>query len=102
MIACATKEDFAQAVGRKTATKAEFKAEVVRKLLSTVNATQSINMIATSAILAKVAEKAPGAAGAQAQQALDVLKTVEGFSTAITIQKDIDILVGVNTMDNET
>jgi hypothetical protein len=102
MIACATKADFEEAVARQKGTKSGFKAEVVKNLMSTVNAKQSINMIATSGILAKLAENAPAGAGAQIQQATALLKSMEGFSAAITIQKDIDFQLGVNTKDNET
>jgi hypothetical protein len=102
MIACATKADFEEAVARQKGTKSGFKAEVVKNLMSTVNAKQSISMIATSNILAKLAENAPQGAGAQAQQAVAILKSMEGFSAAVTIQKDIDFQLGVNTKDNET
>jgi hypothetical protein len=54
-------------------------------------------------MLVKLAEKAPeGAGGDQAKQAMAFLKQMEGFSTAVTIDKDIDFQLGVNTMDNET
>jgi hypothetical protein len=101
LIACANKADFEEAVARMKGTKSGFKAAVVKNLMNTVNAKQSINMIATSNILGELAKKAPNAGG-QAQQAIEILKTMEGFSAALTIQKDIDIQVGVNTKDNDT
>jgi len=103
MIACASKADFTEAVGRLTGTmEAKFKADAVKALLKTINAKQSISVLSTSALLAKLAEGAPQAGGAQAKQALDVLKQTDGLSAAITIQKDIDFQVGVNAKDNDT
>lgn len=103
MIACVTKKDFAEAVARNEGNKgAAFKTDVIKKLITTVNSKQSISMVATSKILAKLAENAPQANGNQAQQALAFLKTMDGFSAAVTIQKDIDFQLGVNTMDAET
>ncbi len=103
LIACATKKDFEDAVARNNGNKATaFKADVIKKLITTVNTKQSISMVATSKMLAKLAENAPQANGAQAQQALAFLKTMDGFSAALTIQKDIDFQLGVNTMDAET
>jgi hypothetical protein len=104
MIACATKSDFAEAAARLAGDKApKFKSEVFKSLLETTNSKQSISFAATSAMLLKLAEKAPeGAGGAQAKQAIDVLKQMDGFSAAVTIQKNIDFQLGVNTKDNET
>ena len=104
MIACATKADFAEAVDRLNGEKApNYKSAVFKGLLETVNNKQSISFVATSDMLAKLAEKAPeGAGGAQAAQAIALLKQLDGISTAVTIQKNIDFQLGVNTKDNET
>lgn len=103
MIACGNKKDFEDAVARNEGNSpANFKAAVIKNLMSTVNAKQSINMVATSKILAKMAENAPQGGGAQAQQAIDFLKTMEGFSAALTIQKNIDFQLGVNAQDADT
>ena len=51
--------------------------------------------------MAKLAEKAPD--GAQGiQQATAMLKKLDGFSAAVTIQKDIDFELGVNMKDADT
>lgn len=104
MIACATKADFAEAVARLNGDKSpNFKSAVFKSLLETVNNKQSMSIVATGSMLAKLAEKAPeGAGGAQAAQAIAVLKQMDGFSAAVTIQKNIDFQLGVNTKDNET
>ena len=104
MIACATKADFAEAVDRLNDEKApNYKSAIFKGLLETVNNKQSISFVATSIMLTKLAEKAPeGAGGAQAEQAIALLKQLDGFSTAVTIEKNIDFQLGVNTKDNET
>jgi hypothetical protein len=101
MVACASRKDVESAVARQRSAKPEFKAAVVKNLVSTVNAKQSLSMIATSKVLGKLAENAP-MGGAKAQQAVDFLKTMDGFSFAVTIQKDIDFQVGVNAKDGPT
>lgn len=103
MIACATKADFIEAVARANGTKsANFKAASFKSLLSTVNAKQSISIVATSEMMAKLAEKAPEGAGDQVKQATQILKQMDGFSAAVTIAKNIDFQVGVNTKDGDT
>ena len=104
VIATASKADFAEAVsrlnGRKTAA---FKSEVIKSLLETVNSKQSISLVATSNLMAKLAENAPqGAGGDKAKQFMEILKQTDGFSTAVTIQKDIDFLFGINTKNADT
>ncbi len=104
MIACATKADFAEAVDRLNDEKTpNYKSVVFKGLLETVNNKQSISFVATSNMLTKLAEKAPeGAGGVQAAQAIALLKQLDGFSTAVTIQKNIDFQLGVNAKDKET
>jgi hypothetical protein len=102
MIAAATKADFADAVARFKGTKDSSLKTEVKDLLKTVNSKQSINAIATSNILAKLSEKAPQGNNEQAKMAVAALNKLEGVSLAITVQKDIDFQVGVNTKDKET
>lgn len=103
LIACATKADFAEAVARSGGTKAgTFKAPVIKNLIETTNARQSISFVATSKLLSKLAENNPNAGNDQAKMAMAALQQVDGFSAAITIEKNIDFLVGVNTKDAET
>jgi hypothetical protein len=102
IVACASKKDIEAAVARQRLAKPDFKSAVVKNLVSTVSGKQSISIIATSQVLSKLAENAPMGGGGQAQQAIDFLKTMDGFSAAITIQKDIDYQLGVNTKDAET
>ncbi len=104
MIACATKGDFAEAAGRLAGDKsANFKSAVFKSLIETVNSKQSISFVATSNMMLKLADKAPeGAGGAQAKQAIDILKQLDGLSTAITVTKNIDFQLGVNTKDADT
>lgn len=104
VIATASKVDFAEAVARLNGNKkAAFKTEVIKSLLETVNAKQSISLVATSNIMAKLAENAPqGGAGDKAKQVMEVLKTMDGFSAAVTIKTDIDFLLGINTKDADT
>ncbi len=103
MIACATKADFAEAVARSNGTKAgAFKTESFKNLLETTNAKQSISFVATSKILSKLAENNPNAGGDQAKMAMAAMQQLEGFSAAITIQKDVDVQVGINAKDAES
>ena len=104
IIACGSKADFAEAVGRANGTKsANFKSASFKSLVETVNNKQSISFVTTSAMLVKLSEKAPkGAGGDQAKQALEMLKQLDGFSAAITVQKNIDFQLGVNTKDPNT
>ena len=102
-IASATKEDFVEAANRHAANKkAAFKSESMRNLLETVNTKQSLSIVATSNIFAKLAENLPeGAQGDKLDKAMDILKQSNGFSAAITIEKDIDFLFGVDAKDKE-
>jgi hypothetical protein len=104
MIVCAAKADFTEAVARLNGSKTtNFKSAVFKNLLETINNKQSISFVATSAMLLKLAEKAPeGAGGDQAKQAMAFLKQMDGFSAAVTIEKNIDFQLGVNTMDADT
>jgi hypothetical protein len=103
MIACAAKNDFAEAVARFNGTKAgTFKAEVFKSLLSTTNNKQSLSFVATGKLVNKLAENNPNANNDQAKMVIAALKNVEGFSAAITIAKDIDFQLGVNAKDAET
>jgi hypothetical protein len=103
MIACATKKDFEEAVARSNDDKKpSFKSNLIKNLLSTVNDKQSISVIATSEIVAKLSENNPNAGNPQAKGALDQLKKMDAFSLAITIEKDIDFQVGVSAKDDKT
>jgi hypothetical protein len=102
MIACATKADFTEAVARAGGTKAAtFKAPAFNKLLETVNTKQSISFAATAKVMAKLAENNPNAGNDQAKMAMAFIDKTEGFSAAITIQKNIDVQLGLNTKDAE-
>ena len=102
MILCGSKTDFAEAVDRfKGTKKAAFKADVVKGLLETISPKQSISMVATSNMMSRVADNAPQA-GAQAKAAVAAIQQVDGASIAITLQKDLEILIGVNAKDKET
>jgi hypothetical protein len=102
MIACATQTDFAEAVARINGTKsANFKNAAFKSLVGSVNSKQSISIVATSNLMTKLADKAPEGAP-QVQQAVALLKKMDGFSAAVTIQKDIDFELGVNTKDADT
>jgi hypothetical protein len=103
MIACVTKADFAGAVARANGTKTStFKAEVFKSLLQTTSTKQSISFVATSKILNKLAENNPNAGNDQAKMAMAALQQVDGFSAAITIEKNIDFQLGINAKDAET
>ncbi len=103
MIACAAKEDFEEAVARFNGSKkANFKSDLVKNLLKTVDDKQSISMVATSEVLAKLSEKRPNADNQGAKMALEGLKKMDAFSLAVTIEKDIDFQVGVNAKDDKT
>jgi hypothetical protein len=102
MIACATKDDFAEAVARLNGTKSgAFKDKAFDSLVKAVNNKQSISIVATANIMSKFAEKAPEGAP-QVQQAAEFLKQMTAFSAAITIQKDIDFELGVNAKEEKT
>jgi hypothetical protein len=102
MIACTSKTDFATAVARLSGSQAaSFKAEF-KSAVGALSNKQSISIAATSAALLKLMDKLPDAAAAQADKASPILKQLDGFSAFITIQKDIDFQIGVNTKDAET
>lgn len=102
MIMTATKADFAEAASRAASGKsANFKSAVFKSLTETVNNKQSISMVATSSIMLKLADKAPQG-NPQAQQVIDALKQLDGVSAAVTIAKNVDFLIGVNTKDADT
>ena len=103
MIACATRADFADAVARLNSSKAgAFRSETFKGLLETVNKKQSISFAATSKFINQVTENNPNAGNDQFKIVLGLLQQLEGSSMAITIQKNIDFQVGVNTKDAET
>ena len=102
MVVCATKNDFTDTVARFNGTKtskmkAEFKA-----LLDTVNSKQSLSIVATTAVLGKLAENLPEGAADKAKAGAAALQQVEGLSFAITIQKNVDFQIGVNAKDAKT
>ena len=102
MIATTSKADYTEAVARLNGVKqAAFKAEV-RSLLKTTNNKQSISVLATSAVMTKLADKAPAGAGDQIKKAGEFLKGIEGLSMAITIEKNIDFQLGVNSKDEKS
>jgi len=99
MVISASKEDVTEAIGRlSSGKKAAFKADVIKSLLETVNSKQSINVVATSGMMTKIAENAPQGG----DKAKDALETIDGLSVAITIDKDIDFQLGVNAKTKET
>jgi hypothetical protein len=103
MIACSTKDDFRGAVDRLAASKpGAFASPSFKALIEAADKQQSIGIVATSKLLAKLAEKAPEGAGDQAKAALGFLDQVEGFHLGVTIQKNIDLVVGLNAKDAET
>jgi hypothetical protein len=104
MIACVTKADFAEAVARLNGSKTAgtFKSESFKNRLETINRKQSISFAATSKIMGKLAENNPNAGNDQAKIAIAALQQLDGFSAAITIQKNIDFQVGINAKDAET
>lgn len=102
LIACSTKKDFTDAVARSGGKGAgKFKSETVTNLLQTVSNKQSISFVATSKVLSKLADNAPEGAP-QAKMAVEAIKQMDGFSAAITIQKDINVQVGLNMKDADT
>jgi len=103
MIACTAKSDFAEAVARFNGTKAStFKDAAFKNLVQTTNNKQSISFVATGKIMNKLAEKNPNAGNDQAKMLMAVLQQVDGFSAAVTIEKNIDFQLGVNAKDAET
>jgi hypothetical protein len=79
---------------KKTSLKKELKA-----LLKATNAKQSISAVATGAALARLTAKAPVP---NADQALEVLKALDGLSGAITIDKDVQFQLGIAARDENT
>lgn len=101
LIVAPSKADFSEAVGRLNGTKEpSIKAEI-KNLLDTVNAKQSLSVVATGTLLAKLAENAPQA-NDQAKAAAGFLQKLDGASVAITMDRNIDFQVGVTTPDNKT
>jgi hypothetical protein len=103
MLATATKADFTEAVARMKGTKQSSLKPEVKSLLGVVNNKQSFSLVATGAALLKLSENAPqGAGGDGAKVAMAALDKLNGASIAITIAKNIDFEVGINTKDNQT
>jgi hypothetical protein len=103
MIASVTKADFTEAVARNKGTRpATFKTDVVKNLMASTSKKQSLSFLATSKVLAKLGENNPNANNDQAKMAMAALQQVEGFSAALTIQKDIDFQLGINAKDADT
>ena len=102
LIACVSKSDFMEAAGRATGKKpAQFKSAPFKNLIETVNSKQSFSLVTTSSLMLKFADRAPEGAP-QSKEALDFVKETDGFSAAVTIQKNVDFQFGVNTKDAET
>jgi len=101
MIAASSKADFADAAARLSGTKQSAMKAEVKALMGTVNNKQSLSVIATSGAVAKLADLAPEGAGGQAKKAMAMMKDVDGFSIAVTIQKNIDLQLGVNMKDKD-
>ncbi len=100
LIACGSKADFIEAVERLGGSKtAAFKAAVFKSLVETVSSKQSISFVATGNILSKMADKLPDGRGDQLKAAAP---EVDGLSLSITVQKDLDVLLGVNAKDAKT
>jgi|ERR1051325_1014803 hypothetical protein len=99
MIVTADRADYTEAIARYNGTKkAAFKADVIKSLIGAVNARQSISFVATSKVLAKLAENVPNDKAKAVVAGIEA----EGYSIAITINRDLDIHLGLNAKDNET
>jgi hypothetical protein len=108
MIGCISKNDFTDAIARFNGTKSQtLKADVIKKLMPTVNNKQSFSMIATTKVLgalseSKLGENAPQGAVDQAKKFAEFLKTADGVSMSVTIDKNIDLQVGLNAKEAKT
>ncbi len=61
-----------------------------------------LTFVATSAVLAKMADNAPEGAADKVKAAALALQQVDGMSLAVTIQKDVDFQLGFNAKDAKT
>jgi hypothetical protein len=103
MLACTSKADFAEAVARFNGTKTStFKDAAFKNLVQTTSAKQSLSFVATGKLLNKLAEKNPNAGNENAKMAMAMLQQVDGFSAAITIEKNIDFQLAMNAKDTDT
>lgn len=100
MVACANKKTMASAIARAGGNEEPTLKKEVRDLLKTVDAKQSVSMIGTGAALGRLIENAPNVPNAEA--AGEALKAISGLSLAVTVKKDVNFQLGVNSKDRET
>jgi hypothetical protein len=95
LVLTSSKDDMTEAISRLgTGKKAEFKADGFKNLAGTINGKQSIGIVATSDIMAKMAEK--GGEKRPAKMAGDLAEKLIGAGVTITIGKDIDFHLAAN------
>src|SRR5262249_24390909 len=98
MVACTSEGAVKAAINRATGgQRADLKKEIT-SLLQTTSPKQSLSFVTTGSALVKLAETAP----VPNQQALQSLQSIEGISGAITINKDVQLQLGVSAKDAAT
>jgi hypothetical protein len=98
LLATASKEAFSATVAQLKSGKAPALSKGFNTLLQTTNDKQSLSIAATGPALARLAQNAPGGAGAGIAEQF---KSVDGLSVAVTLSKDVLFQVGINATDKE-
>jgi hypothetical protein len=99
LVATPSKEGLADSISRISGAKQARLKKDFSVLLNTVNDKQSFYVVATGPALAKLAENAPipNAGGV-----INILQQVDGLSIAVTINKQVEIQLGLNATDDAT
>jgi hypothetical protein len=104
LIVAGSKAGLTDALARVAGTKRNSLKKEFRSLLETTNSKQSVSFVATGSAVAKLLDELPVPENnrKQVESAITMLKQIEGFSAAITLAKDIQFQLGVNSKDNDT
>lgn len=100
MVACASKKTMTDTIARAGGNAEPQLKKELRELLKTTDAKQSLSMVGTGAALGRLIENAPNVPNAEA--AGEALKAISGLSLAVTVKKDVNFQIGVNSKDRET
>jgi hypothetical protein len=96
LVATMTREGLTDILARLDGTKNSSLKKPFAVLLDTVNSNQSINFVATGPALAKLVTANPVPNG---EAASAVLQSIDGLSGAITVTKEVNFQLGINSKD---
>ncbi|MFO0967129.1 MAG: hypothetical protein U0793_16305 [Gemmataceae bacterium] len=100
LVATASKDILADVIARDSGTKKSALKKEIQGLLDTVSGKQSLNFVATGAAIAQGIKNAPNIPNPDAVAA--ALGQIDGLSGAITLTKEVQFQLAVNTKDADT